>query len=237
MVANTNASPDLLSSESVMAHAATLRVASLIGAEFGRWTVVEADLAHHRKGRSWICRCACGVTRSLGTSQLTLGVTTSCGCRRPELLRAAATRHGHNSGSAPSSTYESWRAMLWRCRNPAETYHGAMGVAVCDRWQSFLGFLADMRERPPGTTLDRFPDPDGNYEPGNCRWATSTEQNRNRRSTSTCALGVVLIRQMRLRGAMQKDIAYAFGLSRSGISLISRGIQWANPLADIGGAS
>ena len=90
--------------------------------------------------------------------------------------------HGHHG----TPTYASWLAMKARCKPRHHAYrnYGARGISVCERWQSFENFLVDMGERPVGTTLDRFPDKDGDYEPGNCRWATWTEQQRNRRNNS-----------------------------------------------------
>lgn len=93
----------------------------------------------------------------------------------------------HRQGNWRSPTYHSWRCAKERCHRPGNDnykWYGALGVVMCARWRErgtgFLNFLEDMGVRPEGMTLDRV-DPLGNYEPGNCRWATAEEQARNKR--------------------------------------------------------
>ena len=103
-------------------------------------------------------------------------------------------RHGHSNRThtSASPTYRTWNSMLQRCLNPRHpkySRYGAAGITVCDRWKSFENFLADMGERPSAKTIDRYPNRTGNYEPGNCRWATASEQQRNIKSNHLITFG------------------------------------------------
>lgn len=99
------------------------------------------------------------------------------------MKRHGNTSHGHCSNGHRSPTYNSWRAMIYRCTYPRHPFYpdyGRRGITVCDEWRSFANFLADMGERPDGMTLERV-DVDGNYEPGNVIWADNYTQRWNRR--------------------------------------------------------
>lgn len=168
-----------------MAARKTSPAINLTGRKFERLTVTADTGRRDAAGRViWLCMCDCGNHRDAVSRDLTSGRTTSCGCKKAERAKGAATKHGAASHEQRSPEYRSWTSMRTRCTNP--TYHawdryGGRGISVCDRWrESFENFLADMGPRPKGTTLDRHPNPDGNYEPGNCRWATRIEQRSNR---------------------------------------------------------
>lgn len=154
----------------------------LSGQRFGRLTVVART--DRRPGAWWRCVCDCGGEKVTRASLLRNGETQSCGCLQKERTSEASKTHGHAPRGKKGPTYVSWRNALARCNNPLwHAYHlyGGRGITICERWaSSFANFLADMGERPPGHTLDRL-DPDGNYEPGNCRWATPKQQAQNRR--------------------------------------------------------
>lgn len=159
------------------------------GARFGRLVAVEfaGHIGRHR-ARAWLCKCDCGNTKAIAVSALRAGRTRSCGCGEIANQRSASVQHGHCRGTYRSPTHYSWGAMVSRCTNPRDVnYHryGGRGITICKRWlDSFENFLEDMGERPPGKTLDRYPNNDGNYERGNCRWATPKEQAANRHHQS-----------------------------------------------------
>jgi hypothetical protein len=89
-------------------------------------------------------------------------------------------------GMKRTPVYRAWTNMLERCTNPKNPQwdrYGGRGITVCERWRDFRNFYADMGDRPDGLTLDRWPDNDRGYEPGNVRWATRKQQQRNTRSS------------------------------------------------------
>ncbi len=100
----------------------------------------------------------------------------------PETGPDMRIKHGHGRRSSQTRIWRAWKSMLQRCEAPNNrgySRYGGRGISVCERWHDFSNFLADMGERPEGLTLDRINN-DGNYEPGNCRWATIKEQSRNK---------------------------------------------------------
>lgn len=158
------------------------RIAMLSGSRFGRLVVISESTVR-TKYRYFGCLCDCGNSASVRGDYLRSGKTKSCGCIARETTAARNLRHGHTVGGKLSGAFNSWRGIIERCLNRTgkmyENY-GGRGITVCDRWMTFESFLSDMGERPLGCSIDRI-DNNGNYEPGNCRWATPSQQSSNTR--------------------------------------------------------
>lgn len=154
------------------------RFQDLVGTRFTRLVVTELI---SMKPTIWLCRCDCGADTAVGARHLKSGVTQSCGCLHREIMVARNSSHG----LCELPEYSIWLGMRNRCNNPNEIgwkNYGGRGISVCERWNSFENFLADMGNRPSSShSIDRFPNPNGNYEPSNCRWATDKDQARNTR--------------------------------------------------------
>lgn len=153
----------------------------LEGKRFGRLVAIEST--YNGKNRIWTCTCDCGNKITVQASHLNLGHTKSCGCLHPDVI----TKHGAAKFYTHTKEYGSWLSMKQRCLNkndPAFRYYGERGITICDRWvNSFENFYEDMGQIPsPKHSIDRI-NPNGNYEPSNCRWADIDTQKRNKRNS------------------------------------------------------
>jgi hypothetical protein len=164
------------------------RAENLTGHRFHRLTVLGfAGRDKWRVGKWW-CECECGNITKLAASDLRSEHSQSCGCLQRELLADKQRTHGRSQ----DSVYSIWCGMIVRCYSPNYidfAHYGGRGITVCDRWRnSFVAFLEDMHERPsPKHSVERQ-DTNGNYEPDNCIWATSKEQNNNKRNNRLITL-------------------------------------------------
>lgn len=151
--------------------------------KFGRWQVIGLG----KKSHLWLCQCSCQkkTVRQVDKFALIRGRSKSCGCFRPQLVSNSRRQHGESVCGKVSAEYRAWSAMKIRCYRASGSdvkHYQKRVIKVCDRWlSSFQNFLDDMGRRPsPRHSIDRYPDRGGDYEPGNCRWATAKEQSRNR---------------------------------------------------------
>lgn len=161
-------------------------IKDLCGIRFGKVVVVERAGSTSAGQATWKCQCDCGIEKAIRGADLRNGHTTSCGCYG-QMIRSAAgvkARNGHGMSRKP--IYAVWSAMKERCQNTHHRYYkdyGGRGIKVCERWEKFENFFADMGDVPTGLTLDRYPNNNGNYDPTNCRWSTWEQQQNNRRDT------------------------------------------------------
>lgn len=148
---------------------------------FGKLLVIKKSgygFIGKKRMESWECLCDCGTKKSILGVYLKKGYTKSCGCATLE----------KSYGQTKNIAYCTWRGMIDRCYNiKHEKYlsYGGRGIKVYNKWvESFKNFIDDMGERPSRKyTLDRINN-NGNYEPSNCRWATSVQQSRNKRNNN-----------------------------------------------------
>jgi hypothetical protein len=160
-----------------------------VGQRFGRLLIArELPRKPNRQGvpiRWWECKCDCGKVIQVPQSQVSgKRAVQSCGCVSAEKLSVISRKHGFARRVGRPPEYHVWASMKRRCRSPNDPeFHnyGGRGIAVCERWNSFAHFYLDMGSRPSSIhSIDRINN-DGNYEPGNCRWATPKEQRANQR--------------------------------------------------------
>lgn len=161
------------------------KAVSLLGERFGRRVVIARSANEPSGGATWLCRCDCGTETVVWASSLKRGKSTSCGCAQLD----AVTKHGY----CRIPEFKVWESMVSRCRNPSiKNYanYGGRGIDICDRWLSFKNFIEDVGRRPsPTMSIERLEN-SGDYSPENCKWATPTDQARNKRKYKNNKTGV-----------------------------------------------
>jgi len=191
----------------------------LTGQKFGRLRVVSLSRIE-RSRRFWFCVCDCGNGLTVRSDGLKCGDYVSCGCKKVDQL----TTHG----ATGTPEHKVWCSMIERCYTPTHQsyrHYGERGIKVCDRWRDFEAFLSDMGVRPSAAhTLERTNNDQG-YFPSNCKWATRSEQARNRRTTKLNAVAVATIRAASFR-VPNSVLANRFGIDQSNISRVRRGKAW-----------
>lgn len=162
------------------------------GEKYGRLLVLEKVKVRGKKEIYWRCKCDCGKLTQVMSQNLREGKIRSCGCLKDDIQKTLQFKHGHSRVGRDrkmSPEYNTWRGMRERCNYVKHKHYkdyGGRGICVCTAWdKSFIEFLNYVGAKPtPKHTIDRI-DPDGNYEPGNVRWATRKQQQANKRCKPT----------------------------------------------------
>lgn len=156
-------------------------IADLTGKRFGKLVVVKLAGKNNHHKITWLCRCDCGQEKVICAGSLVNQLTLSCGCYRKEYTALKNTTHGLSY----HPIYKHWVTMMRRCYDVnfiRYDIYGGRGIVVCNRWHKFINFYNDMvLTYQKGLTIDRK-NVDGNYKKSNCRWATATQQGRNKRN-------------------------------------------------------
>lgn len=190
------------------------------GDKFGKLTII--DFSDFNK-RYAICSCECGKTKIVETNYLAIGRIKSCGCLRRIIERDRnynPVLYGEAINKELRPTCTAWASMLKRCLNKTNAdykYYGGRNITVCDRWLNFYNFYEDMGKKPKGTILDRI-DPNKNYEPYNCRWATRKQQLYNKTNS-------ILLEYKGKKWGLQ-ELAKKYGINRMTLKSRIFDMQW-----------
>jgi hypothetical protein len=197
------------------------RLKDITGQRFGLLAVTQraASIPSHHNSQ-WECRCDCGALIIADGGNLKAGRTKSCGATEHRPKKRA--RRKDHKGDAHAALRRIWGKMVQRCTNPKSPdypMYGGRGIRVCDQWRKLSNFIADVGERPsPQHSIDRYPNKNGNYEPGNVRWATPTEQaNNTRRNRILSAFG---------RSMTMAEWSREIGVSQDAIEQRLRVLKW-----------
>lgn len=160
----------------------------LSGRKFKRLLVVERVIVKTNPKTRWLCRCECGKETLVQGIALRIGATKSCGCLQREVSLQNIKHGAARKANGHSPEYDAWLSAKQRCFNPkneAFKNYGGRGITMCDEWKTnFSAFLEHVGPRPNSKlSIDRYPNNDGNYQPGNVRWATRIQQANNRRKS------------------------------------------------------
>jgi hypothetical protein len=202
------------------------RLIDMTGCRSGLLLVVRLAEREGRRLAYWVCQCDCGREHTVRGGHLRDGLVTHCGCRSAEIRAKGAMTHGMSK----TPEYLAWCCMKNRCFKPQDKQYpnyGGRGIRVCDEWRnSFEAFFDHVGPRPSSDhSIDRINN-DGNYEPGNVRWATPEEQARNTRCTKLSLEDAREIRRLRAAGVPFKVLRDRFGISDALISNIQADRVW-----------